>query len=386
MVYYLGHYSCEVIAEDKRTASPPAMNKMGYIISVMEEALAGEAVVVSPCETSLPHLVRGGLYPLNGRVSLKTFDSIGGKFKLLRGLGHLLTRRQTERYLLSHVKAEDTVLVYHSLALMDTVERLKRKTGCTLVIEVEELYSDVKENDELRKRETEYLKIADEYVFITELLQKEVDGQGKPSTVLHGTYRTVPRCGERCGDGRIHVVYAGSFNPVKGGAICAIEAAEHLDDRYVLHVLGKGKDSDTQRVKEAIERIAPRTECRILFEGYKTGEEFDSLVQSCHIGLSTQQPDGKYNASSFPSKVLMYMSNGLPVVSVRIPAVATSRVGEYIYYYDTPTPQNIAEAIRSVPVEQYTDELIRSRLAELDRIFTAELGELLARGRAEGET
>ena len=82
----------------------------------------------------------------------------------------------------------------------------------------------------------------------------------------------------------------------------------------------------------------------------------------------------------------MYMSNGLPVVSVRIPAVATSRVGEYIYYYDTPTPQNIAEAIRSVPVEQYTDELIRSRLAELDRIFTAELGELLARGRAEGET
>jgi hypothetical protein len=37
-------------------------------------------------------------------------------------------------------------------------------------------------------------------------------------------------------------------------------------------------------------------------------------------------------------------------------------------------------------VEQYTDELIRSRLAELDRIFTAELGELLARGRAEDET
>ena len=77
MVYYLGHYSCEEIAEEKRTASPPAMNKMRYIISVLSETFDGETVVVSPCETSLARYVRGGIHPLNGRVSLKTFDSFG---------------------------------------------------------------------------------------------------------------------------------------------------------------------------------------------------------------------------------------------------------------------------------------------------------------------
>lgn len=378
MVYYLGHYSCEQIEAEKRRASPPGMSKMSYVIGVMSQILDGDATVVSPCETSLSRLVRGGLHRLDDRISLKTFDSLGGN-KVARALGHMLTVGQLKRYLFSRVKAEDTLIVYHSLALMDIVRRLKDKTNCKLVIEVEELYSDVKENHSLRKREIDYLRIADEYVFITDLLEKEINGGQKPYSILHGTYRAVPRLSEKNTDGRIHVVYAGSFNPVKGGALSAIEAAEHLDSHYVLHVLGKGNPADTQRVKDKIDEISPKTACEIIFDGYKTGEEFDRLIQSCHIGLSTQQPDGKYNASSFPSKVLMYMSNGLPVVSVRIPAVESSRVGEYMFYYDSPTPLHIAETIRNLPVERYTDQQICQKLAELDRVFAAELAQRLSR-------
>ena len=71
----------------------------------------------------------------------------------------------------------------------------------------------------------------------------------------------------------------------------------------------------------------------------------------------------------------MYMTNGLPVVSVKIPAVETSHVGEFVFYYSEPTPQKIAEAIRMVPAAN--EMSIVQKLNELDGTFKRELCELI---------
>ena len=375
MIYYLGYYNCEQIADEKRVAAPPAMNKMGYVISALSEIAADGAMVVSPSETSAYQYMKGSVQQIHDRVWVRTFDSLHSRNKLLRGIGHLFTKIQTLHYLRRHVKVEDTLIVYHSLSLMDIVKKIKRENKCQLIIEVEELYSDVREDETLRKKEIDYLKSADQYIMITELLNREVNLSGKPYVISHGTYRTNPRYCDKFDDGNIHVVYAGSFNPVKGGALTAIGAAEFLNDHYVLHILGKGSDDITAAVRRKIDETALKTECRIVFEGYKTGKDFDSFIQSCHIGLSTQQPDGKYNASSFPSKILMYMSNGLPVVSVKIPAVATSEVKDYIYYYDDPAPRDIADAIMQVSTGNTGDP--SDKLNELHRSFVHDLRALL---------
>lgn len=375
MIYYLGYYSCDQIAAEKRVAAPPAMNKMGYIISVLSEIGEQKSIVVSPCETAMKRYVKGGMHELSDRVSLKTFDSFQSRNKIIRGLGHMWTKSQLLLFLMRHVTSDDTVIVYHSLALMGVVKKLKKKKKCNLIIEVEELYSDVKEDVALRAKELEYLQIADQYIVITELLNKEVNLQNKPRIISHGTYRTLPKCGEKFNDGKIHVVYAGSFNPVKGGACSAIEAAEFLDENYVLHVLGKGSVADTETIVQNIEQVSSRSKCQIIFDGYKTGKDFDAFIQSCHVGLSTQQPDGKYNASSFPSKILMYMSNGISVVSIRIPAVDTSDVKDYIFYYDIPTPENIANAIMCVSVDHTCDP--SDRLHELHEAFARDLSAFL---------
>lgn len=375
MIYYLGYYNCDQIADEKRIAAPPGMNKMGYVISVLSEIVSGRTMVVTPCVTGLNRYVKGGVHNLNDRISLKTFDSFYSRNKFVRGLGHILTKKQLSRFLLKNIKAEDTVIVYHSLALMRIVKKIKKKKNCNLIIEVEELYSDVKEDEALRKEEVEYLQIADKYIVITELLNREVNLGNKPRIISHGTYRTVPKYNEKINDGKIHVVYAGSFNPIKGGACSAIEAAEFLDENYVLHILGKGNAIDTEMVTKKIEEVSRKTKCTIMYNGYKTGKDFDSFIQSCHIGLSTQQPDGKYNVSSFPSKILMYMSNGLPVVSVRIPAVESSAVGDCIYYYDIPDPDKIAYTIKSVEINSYINA--RNRVDDLNNKFVSNMLELL---------
>ena len=71
----------------------------------------------------------------------------------------------------------------------------------------------------------------------------------------------------------------------------------------------------------------------------------------------------------------MYMSNGLRVVSVRIPAIETSAVGDRIYYYDNQDPKEIARVIRSVALDDGYDS--RAHLNVLHRDFVEELKRLL---------
>lgn len=374
MLYYLGYYNCEQIAAEYRKAPPPAMNKMNYIISVLSDIAPGKVMVVSPCETTAYQYIKGSIHEINNGIALKTFDSFQSKYKILRGIGHKWTKTQLFLFLLKHIKSEDTILVYHSLPLIKIIKWIRAIKGCKLVIEVEELYSDVREDSNLRRKEINYLRLADQYIMITELLNKEVNQLNKPAIISHGTYRTNPKYCEKRSDGKIHVVYAGSFNPIKGGALAAIEAAKYLDEKYVLHILGKGSPTDTESVCQRINQMKLLSNCQIIYEGYKTGIDFDRFIQSCHIGLSTQQPDGKYNASSFPSKILMYMSNGLSVVSVRIPAVESSLIGEFVYYYDEPIPQKIAQAVKEVSVEFPVQ--ICEKLAMLDNTFHSDLSNM----------
>ena len=113
------------------------------------------------------------------------------------------------------------------------------------------------------------------------------------------------------------------------------------------------------------------------YDGLKSGEDYIRFLQSCDIGLSTQNPDAAFNATSFPSKVLSYLSNGLHVVSIRIPAIVTSAVGDLLSYYDEQTPEKIAAAIRSIRLSDPYDS--RQRIRQLDIDFQNKLSVLLDR-------
>lgn len=374
MIYYLGYYTCEKIRDEQRSVSPAAENKMNYLISAFAEAVEEEIEVISPAETRLGRIVKGARLSIGDRVHLKTFLTFRSKIRLIRVLGHFVTRVSLVAYLLKTLRPQDHLVVYHSLVYMGLVKAIKKLKKCRLTIEVEELYSDVTEDARLREKELSYLQTADSYIFITDLLRNAVNTQ-KPSIISHGTYRSVPDLGFQFSDGRIHAVYAGTFNPTKGGVFAAIAAAEYLDGQFALDVLGAGSESEVQLVLDQIQQVQAKTDCTINYLGYKSGDSFNALIQGCQIGLSTQQPDGKYNATSFPSKILMYMSNGLKVVSVPIPAVETSLVGGYVYYYDKQDGQSIAKAIKTARSDGAMDG--RKILDELHKKFVAQLKGLL---------
>ncbi len=376
MVYYVGYYNCDLIRNEERVVAAASENKMNYISASLSEAIDGQVEIISPAETKLNKIVRGKKHTISECLTLKTFMSFSSEYKIFRALGHICTRILFVFYVLINVKPDDTVVVYHSLAYMNTFMILKRIKKFQLIIEVEELYADVTDSERLLRKEIKYLQIADKYIFITELVRNRVN-MDKEYVVSHGTYKSVSDFGFKFEDNYIHVVYAGTFRKAKGGVYTAIEAAEFLDDNYVLEVLGSGSEEENAAVRDLIFQVSQKTECKLNYVGFKTGEDFNKYIQACHIGLSTQPIDAKFNETSFPSKVLMYMSNGLKVVSVRIPAVETSVIGKYVYYYDCQNAESVAYAIKMASANKnYNYRVI---LDEIHNKFVSELRVILDR-------
>ena len=175
-------------------------------------------------------------------------------------------------------------------------------------------------------------------------------------------------------DGKIHLLYAGTLDPRKGGA-AAVGSALGLPGNYHVHILGFGSEKDKKDLLDQIGNVSEKTEAAVTFDGLFSGEDYIRFVQSCDVGFSTQTPDAAFNDTSFPSKVLSYLANGLRVVSVRIKALERSAISDLLYYYDGNTPEAIAEAVKQIDFSQPYDS--RSVIQELDKKFVEEIGALL---------
>ena len=176
-------------------------------------------------------------------------------------------------------------------------------------------------------------------------------------------------------DGKIHCVYAGTLDPRKGGAAAAVEAALFLNGDYHIHILGFGNEKEKAEMLNTIDNISKKSKADITYDGLLSGKEYIKFIQSCDIGLSTQNPNAKFNDTSFPSKILSYMASGLRVVSIRIPAIEKSAVGKFMYYYDEQTPENIAKAIKSIDFSEEYDS--RKTIGVLDKAFICDLKTML---------
>lgn len=371
-IFYLGYYN---LPDSGANFALSAVNKMDYIIGVVE-SLDMSVSVVSATARKDGKKVKGEIKKIGKNSTLKTFGNYLGKNKISRFIGQKRLKRELKKYLKDNIKPNDTVIIYHSLGYCDLYKWIYEKLKANVILEIEEIYTDVvKQKHTDNEQEGKTFEYANGYIFPTELLDKSVNAKGKPSAVIYGTYKIEKRYEKIFNDGKIHVVYAGTFDPNKGGAIAAIGAARFLNGNYHIHILGFGKQSEIEYVKSKVEETAKKTDAEISYDGLLSGEEYIRFIQSCDIGLSTQNPNAQFNATSFPSKILSYMSNGLRIVSVRIPAIEKSDVGEYIHYYDEQTPESIAAAVMSVDFNDGYDS--RKKIAELDKTFTRDLKAML---------
>lgn len=273
---------------------------------------------------------------------------------------------------LINLKSKEQIIVYHSLGYDSTFLKLRKLKSIRIIGDIEEIYQDVCEQPANRCRnEYKFIDICEKYIFPTHLLDQKVNKLHKPSIVIHGVYAPESIIEKKFSDDKIHVVYGGTLDPNKGGAAAAAAAAEFLPSNYHVHICGFGNPS---QIKSIIENVTLRSKATVTFEGELKGDDYKRFIQKCHIGLSTQDPNAAFNSTSFPSKILVYLANGLKVVSIRIPAIEQSSVADSLIFYDIQTPKKIAEAIVRANQEKIIGKGI---LDGLDTKFSEELNKLI---------
>lgn len=373
-IKYIGFYN-PLNNEFNRVGTLAAINKMNYISDSIINA--GYSVnIVSPSwindsygNSKHEKLSVSQIAPYK-KVTL--ISSWGTKNKISRNLKIIYSLVWLFFWLLKNVKANEKILAYHSPWLALPLILAKKIKKFKLILEVEEIYSDVSSiHPFFDKLESKIFKNADCFLFSTDLLSKKIDNKGC-FIVIYGDYKTYNRIEQPINDGKIHLVYAGIIDSHKAGAFNAAEVALYLNEKYVIHIIGFG---EIELLKKRIKQINQIANCKVSFDGSLQGDDYVRYCQKCHIGLSTQKMDGKYLETSFPSKILSYLGMGLIVVSSNIKCVTLSKVGSIMHYYSEENPQAIAETIKNINVLKDYDSI--DLLKKMDLEFIRNIKKML---------
>lgn len=376
-IKYIAFYEEAATDKQNRYAVLAAVDKVNYISNTLVKNNY-EVTIVSPSWTlNNSGFYEGGNRVLTPYINLKTFHSFGSGIKIFRMFKYLYTLLQLFLYLIFNTVKDEPVIVYHSVILSLPVRAARLIRRFSLILEVEEIYQDVSSFSNYMKRsEYKIIHKADKYIFSTELLNEKINESKKPFVIIYGVYNNEDLISEKEADGYIHVVYAGNFSPKKGGGLAAVDCAAYLSKNYHVHIIGFGTEDETMAIKTRIRAVEEKQRGKITFDGILYGKKYISFLQKCHIGLSTQNSSAAFCDTSFPSKILSYMSNGLYVVSGRIKVVERTRMSSCIYYYDQQNPRSIAKAILSVNIDGPNKS--REIMKSLDLEFETNLAKLLS--------
>lgn len=381
-IKYFSYYAQADSNSQKRNIVMAASNKIDYICTALNKAGYYVELISASSTKDKKHCYKGFYKEIGYMRSLRMFFTFPWGNRIQKILS-FVSMRFFLFLELTKLKKDEKCIVYHSLGYMKLVDFVHRVKKFHLVLEVEEIYSDVNDDIKGKQKEIAFLTSADSYILSTELLNESINIGKKPHVVIYGTYQVEKDRGckfenrqlQEKGKDVIHCVYAGTFDFRKGGVTAAIEAAAFLPSNYHVHILGFGSEIDTKKMISLLTECEEKYECEVTFDGCLSGEEYICFIQSCDIGLSTQNPVADFNNTSFPSKILSYLGNGLRVVSIRIPAIELSSIGEYMYYYERQEPEEIAKAIMKVDTDMPYDS--RGLIMSLADKFEEEIADML---------
>lgn len=357
----------------KRRTVPAATTKIDYIVSALNKAGYGVDIIsVAESEGKSFGLSKTETIEL-GINTLTRFGCLSIPWtKVARRISTRQVVNKFIHYLSTNIKSGDIVIAYHSPRYFHILRKLREKLNFCLIGEIEEIYQDIKSlGIKYNKEEYAFIKVCDKYIFPTQLLNDKLNPKNhKKSIIIHGIYKAEPNLNLHFYDDKIHIIYAGTFAPQKG-AEAAATSALYLTKNYHIHILGFGTNKEVDQIKQLVKNLQSEAKATISYDGFITGKDFIRFIQKCEIGLSTQSPNATFNSTSFPSKILTYLANGLKVVTIDIPSIRSSAVGNHLFYYKDQTPQEIAKAIKMAHEQQNFNG--RLLLEGLNKVFIEDI-------------
>lgn len=358
MIHYINYY----VDDDDRVKIVAAQAKISYIYSALKKTGAKVTLI----STAMAKRGRGYLKK-RSRDGVIFLPSIGLRSRLYGRVVKAFMLLQLLAYMVFHVKKSDTVIVYHALEYIFPVRLAKYIKGFSLCLEFNDKFSyytaDKTKEAKINSRELRMISICDCYIIATPFMRR-ITGNSKASIVNYGSYEMPCNYSktENTPSVPVQVIYSGVIEPRRSSAEYAARAMAFLDDSYVLNVAGFGSENDVDDFIKLCGSInKEKGYDAIVYHGLLSGEELRELMQGCDIALDCHTyPKGMKWLSelSFPSKIPLYMAEGLYVVSPDLPVISQSPFKDCITFYLEDEPESIAKAIETCAKRIQNNEFI----------------------------
>jgi hypothetical protein len=345
---------------------PGCSNKMSYIINCMKiNNIAIDVICLGESKENITHKSQ----------SIK-IDSLENNFFVgttsFKLFSKIYLYLQIISILIFKVKKKDTVIFYHSYYLLFLFKFIKIFKKYNLIIEVEESYkaawgkSDSEINNEIKN-----LKGADAYIYVNDLLPNFIENT-KPYVVCYGNYEVKDSLSTKKRNNKKRIVYAGLISEKDASDIyLALNAMKYLDDSYSLSILGYGSDYALNKLKQYI--VEKDLSNNVVYEGFLKGDDYINFLNNCDFAINPRFLSDNLSDYTFPSKVLAYLSVGLPVVSTPIRCIEESKVSDLISFSESADPLSFSNAIKKLNLNTNPVFTIES----LDKEFIVDLKRLL---------
>lgn len=356
-IKYIGFYD---LPDGNRVYNLAAINKMNYIVNAMIEA--GYRVdIISASWISDDNSPYGKSKTIAMDKDKKIIygPSWGSKNKFSKYINIFISQIWLIYYLLRYTNKNENILAYHVQWLAIPIYLTKLIKKYNLILEVEEIYSQVwTESKKFAFLERILFKNSDKFIFVSDLLKDKFEIQDRDFTILYGNYLTYEgNLLQRKENKKIKLIYAGSIDSVKGGAINAVDSLRYLSNDYELFILGQGKKQDVQNLREKIQEVNnEKGEVICKYLGTKHGKEYSEFLSTCDVALNPQFT-GDYMATAFPSKIISYLSHNLRVVTTEITSVKNSSLSDLLYFSRSDKPKDIATAIKMINLNTYYNSI-----------------------------
>lgn len=246
----------------------------------------------------------------------------------------------------------EKIIVYHSMNIIIPVYLVAKLKKLQVTLYLGEFYQTVYKMASFKKLiENKFIKSAHSYICATNLLVNQISKIRTGTfqyVVLYGPYKKQKLIIDATfNNKKINLLYVGKISESKG-IFRAIGLAKFLSSDYCIRIIGYGEDYELGRMRAEIDKSNRENECKVIFDGIKIGEDYIRYVQSCEIGLVLQDMNAEYNPTSFPSKILSFLSNGIEVIAPAIKNIAESPFSSMIHLYNSQDNAEIALLIRDV--------------------------------------
>lgn len=375
-ILYVGFYDRLRDGRKIRNFSLAAAKKMDYIADCLVRA-GHEVEIVSPAyyeaeDVPAAKEVHDTLRP---GVTLTLPPSFPAKSKPARVRRVLSSRLWLFRYLCRHADRGTPVLAYHHYDTAIALLAARALRHFPLTVEVEEKYAMVWHISPWKRlKERMLLRHARRRaISVSERLSEKLGLGTVP--VCYGNYTLCERERLPSPGGQTQLVFSGLIDRARGGAFLAMDAMRHLPPSYTLALSGAVSPADDADFRAALTAVNDDLGREAVhYDGVLDDAAYETLLLSSDIALNPQRAGG-YGEYLFPSKLLTYLTHGLPVVTTRGESITASALSDLFTYAEDFTPEAVAQAI--LAVRPLPRDVIRERLNALGQAFTADLSAIL---------